>query len=102
MLFDAVVAHDLDMGHEVTHSWPEGWFGGETVFCPRNGATGENDGYLVNFVVCEATGESELHIVDAARLDDEAVCRLSIPTRVPTGYHAWWVSADELAHQQPA
>ncbi len=102
LAFDAVVGHDLETNTTVTHRWPEGWFGGETVFCPRTGATDENDGYLVTFVVCEATGESEVHVLDAQRLDDEPVCRLAVPVRVPTGYHTWWVSAAELAGQQPA
>ncbi len=102
LAFDAVIGHDLESGESVTHVWPTGWFGGETVFCPRTGGTAENDGYLVTFVVEEATGATEVHIVDAARLADEAVCRLSVPVRVPAGYHAWWVSATELAEQQDA
>jgi len=102
LAFDAVVGHDLSTGNSTAHLWPEGWFGGETVFCPRTGATAENDGYLVTFVVEEATGATEVHVVDASRLEDETVCRLSVPVRVPAGYHAWWITAAELAGQRPA
>ena len=100
LAFDGVIRHDLVTGDTVTHAWPDGWFGGETVFCPKAGRTGEDEGYLVTFVVNEASGESEVHVVDAAHLDAPPVCRLSVPVRVPTGYHTWWVSADDLAAQR--
>jgi hypothetical protein len=28
------------------------------------------------------------------------VARVRIPQRVPTGYHTWWVSRDDLATQR--
>ncbi len=101
LAFDAVVGHDLATGVEVAHTWPEGSFGGETVFCPRaSGSGAENDGYLVTFVADAATGASSVHVLDAAHLDDEAVCVLDVPQRVPAGYHTWWVSEAELAGQR--
>ena len=39
----------------------------------------------------EATGESELYVLDAAHVDAEPVARIAIPQRVPTGYHSWWI-----------
>ena len=30
----------------------------------------------------------------------EPVARIAIPQRVPTGYHTWWVGADEMARQR--
>ena len=92
LLFDAVVQHDRVRDTFVAHEWPAGWYGGETVFCPRDGATAEGDGYLVTFVVEEATGVSELHILDASDVSAAPVCRLAIPQRVPTGYHGCWIS----------
>ena len=100
LAFDAVIRHDLTTATAVTHPWPDGWYGGETVFCPKQGTTAEDDGYLVTFVVHEETGQSEVHVLDAARLGDEAVCRLSVPVRVPTGYHTWWVPQAELDAQR--
>jgi carotenoid cleavage dioxygenase-like enzyme len=43
----------------------------------------------------------ELYILDAAHVDEEPVARVQIPVRVPTGYHTWWVTADDLAAQRP-
>lgn len=103
LLFDGVIKYDYDDGcASNAHSYPDGWFGGETVFAPRAGSEGEDDGYLVTFVVEEATGTSEVHILDAQRVQDPPVCRMRVPQRVPTGYHTWWVpAADVAAQRQP-
>ena len=100
MLFDGVVKYDTDSGRSWTRRYPEGWYGGETVFAPRLGSRGEDDGYLLTFVVEEATGASELWVMDAGRPEGEPAARITIPQRVPTGYHTWWVGADDLARQR--
>ena len=94
---DGGIRHDRLTGATTTHTWPEGWYGCETPFCPKVGATDEAEGYLVAFVAEEATGRSEVHVLDAARLGDGPVCRLAVPARVPAGYHSWWVPAEDLA-----
>ena len=96
LLFDGVVRHDYQTNSVAAHDWPDGWYGGETVFSPRPNGTADDDGYLITFVVEEATGRSELHVLDAARISDEPVCRLAVPVRVPTGYHAAWIPGDVL------
>jgi carotenoid cleavage dioxygenase len=102
LMFDGVIKYDYGNGcSSVAHSYPEGWFGGETVFAPRDGARAEDDGYLVTFVVEESTGASEVHVLDAQRMADLPVCRLRVPQRVPTGYHTWWVTAADVATQRP-
>jgi carotenoid cleavage dioxygenase len=102
LMFDGVIKYDYGSGcSSAAHSYPEGCFGGETVFAPRDGARAEDDGYLVTFVVEESTGASEVYVLDAQRIADAPVCRLRVPHRVPTGYHTWWVSADEIATQRP-
>jgi carotenoid cleavage dioxygenase len=102
LLFDGVIKYDYADGCAAsTCAYPAGWFGGETVFAPRVDSRGEDDGYLMTFVVEEATGTSELWIVDAQRMTDGPVCRLAVPQRVPTGYHTWWVDAPSVATQRP-
>jgi carotenoid cleavage dioxygenase len=39
LLFDAVVRYDHERGKRTVHRYPEGSYGGETVFAPRTGAT---------------------------------------------------------------
>jgi carotenoid cleavage dioxygenase len=100
VLFDGVIKYDTDTGRSWLHRYPAGRFGGETVFAPRLGSRAEDDGYLLTFVVDEATGESELYVIDAAHVSEEPVARVRIPQRVPTGYHAWWIPPGELAGQR--
>lgn len=100
LLFDAVVKYDTDTGAGAAHEYPKGCFGGETAFAPRVGSKSEDDGYLVTFVANENTGHSELYIIDAQHMDRAPVARVQIPQRVPTGYHSWWVSAEDLAGQR--
>ncbi len=99
LLFDGVIKYDTDAGTSRTHTYPNGWFGGETPFAPREGSKSEDDGYLVTFVVNEASGESEVHVMDARDVERPPVARVKIPQRVPTGYHAYWVPGD--AHGGP-
>jgi carotenoid cleavage dioxygenase len=101
LLFDGVIKYDVERGSSRTHRYPAGWYGGETAFCPRIDARDEDDGYLCTFVANETSGESELHVLDARNLGDPPVARVKIPQRVPTGYHTWWVSADDLQKQRP-
>jgi carotenoid cleavage dioxygenase len=100
MRFDAVIKYDADTGKQVTHEYPKGSFGGETPFAPRLGAKSEDDGYLLTFVADEQSGTSEMHVLDAQDLGRGPVARVKIPQRVPTGYHTYWVPADELARQR--
>jgi carotenoid cleavage dioxygenase-like enzyme len=101
LLFDGFVKYDTDTGLGTAHGYGDGRFGGETVFAPRRGATAEDDGYVLTFVTEAGTGASEAIIVDAQRVEDGPVARIQIPQRVPIGYHAWWVGADELDLQPP-
>jgi carotenoid cleavage dioxygenase-like enzyme len=106
MLFDGVVKYDVgpDGGsvRSSTHAYPAGRFGGEVAFAPRVGSKGEDDGYLLTFVADEASGASELWVLDAGRVEGAPVARVTLPQRVPTGYHALWVPADEVERARAA
>jgi len=39
-------------------------------------------------------------VIDARNVSGPPLARVSIPQRVPTGYHAWWIGADDLAAQR--
>ena len=98
LAFDGVIRYDTDTGVGVESGYGDGWFGGETTFAPRVGAgAAEDDGYVLTFASHEATGESALLVLDAARVADGPVARVRIPQLVPAGYHSWWVGGDDLA-----
>ena len=100
LLFDGVIKYDVERGTSAVHAYPAGWYGGETAFCPRDGSTAEDDGYLCTFVVEEATGASELVVLDAKDVGRDPIARVKIPHRVPTGYHSWWVTAADVKRQR--
>lgn len=97
LLFDGLVKYDLQTGGSQTLVYGQRKFGGEASFAPRDGATAEDDGYLMTFVYDEETDGSELWIVDARQFDAGPVARLRIPQRVPIGYHSCWVGERELS-----
>jgi carotenoid cleavage dioxygenase len=95
--FDGLVRHDNLAGSKTEYRFGPGRWGSEAPFAPREGASVDSaDGYLVTFVQDEREGRSELDIFDAADLAAGPVARVLLPQRVPLGFHATWVRADQL------
>ncbi|WP_157245681.1 carotenoid oxygenase family protein [Nonomuraea typhae] len=95
-LFDGLVRYDNVTGSKETYRYGPGVYGSEAPFAPRDGSTGEDDGYLVSFVTDEREDRSEVQILDASRIADGPVARVLLPQRVPLGFHATWVRAEQL------
>ncbi|WP_433252966.1 carotenoid oxygenase family protein [Streptosporangium sp. CA-135522] len=95
-LFDGLVRYDNVTGAKETYRYGEHRYGSEAPFAPRDGATAEEDGYLVSFVTDEREGLSEVQVLHAANLSAGPVARILLPQRVPLGFHATWVRADQL------
>ncbi len=98
--FDGIVKYDLATGEETTFAYGARRFGGEPVFAPRPGGTGEDDGWLLTFVHDEGADRSELVVLDARQVASGPVARLLLPRRVPYGFHGIWVTADQIAAQR--
>ena len=97
--FDAVIQYDLVNGKQQTYEYPKNWYAGETTFAPANGATHEDDGYVLTYAAKVDGAESELWVLAASDIAQGPVARIQIPQRMPYGYHTWWVSAAEMAQQ---
>jgi carotenoid cleavage dioxygenase-like enzyme len=95
-LFDGLIKYDLSSGKSQIHEFRRGSYGGEAVFVPRPGATAEDDGWLVTFVYDTSEDASELVVVNAQDVTGKPVARVLIPQRVPYGFHAAWVSEEQL------
>lgn len=76
--------------------------GSEAIFVPaKPGVDGPEDaGYLIQFVSDESTGKSEVVIIDARTMSPEPVTSVRLPRRVPYGFHALFVSQEQLKQQQ--
>ncbi len=92
-LFNAALKYDDQTGEIQVHALGDGRWGGEGVFCKRDGAAAEDDGYLVLFVWDDNKQRSECMVIDARNFTAPPVARIMIPGRVPFGFHAGWAPA---------
>ena len=92
--FPKINKHDLRTGTRTQFDLGAGRHSAEPYFVPRQGGTGEDDGYLVTYVYDEGRGKSELVVLDAHDLSSPALARVLLPARVPYGFHGSWVPDD--------
>ncbi|XP_012065572.1 carotenoid 9,10(9',10')-cleavage dioxygenase 1 [Jatropha curcas] len=78
-----------------------GRFGSEAIFVPREPGTSseEDDGYLIFFVHDEKTGKSSANVIDAKTMSSDPVAVVELPHRVPYGFHAFFVTEEQLQEQ---
>ncbi|XP_059649112.1 carotenoid 9,10(9',10')-cleavage dioxygenase 1 isoform X1 [Cornus florida] len=78
-----------------------GRFGSEAIFVPRKpGITSEeDDGYLIFFAHDENTGKSAVNVIDAKTMSADPVAVVELPHRVPHGFHAFFVTEEQLQEQ---
>eukprot|EP00928_Gymnodinium_smaydae_P081779 TRINITY_DN65242_c0_g1_i1.p1 TRINITY_DN65242_c0_g1~~TRINITY_DN65242_c0_g1_i1.p1 ORF type:complete len:522 (-),score=74.86 TRINITY_DN65242_c0_g1_i1:334-1899(-) len=76
---------------------PEGVVGGEPVFMPKG--KGDDEGYLGLILWNENTKESTFALYDAKTFADKPVVELSIPQRVPLGFHTAWIDEAQFNKQ---
>ena len=86
------IKHDLVSGTRWTYDHGPGRGAGEPVFVGRDGATAEDDGWLLTFVHDVPAGTAELVVLDAQDLPRGPVARVLLPQRIPYGFHGNWVS----------
>ncbi|KAH1253044.1 Carotenoid 9,10(9',10')-cleavage dioxygenase 1 [Glycine max] len=58
-----------------------------SAFVPKEGGIEEDDGWIITFVHNEDTGISQVHIIDTKKFSGEAVAKITMPFRVPYGFH---------------
>ncbi|PRQ27514.1 putative 9-cis-epoxycarotenoid dioxygenase [Rosa chinensis] len=52
----------------------------------------EDDGWIITFVHNEETDVTQVHIIDAQDFEGEAIAKLTLPQRVPYGFHSTFLS----------
>lgn len=90
---DALAHIDLATGKHTTRRFDPGDGAGEPLFVPRSASAPEGDGYVIALVYRAATSTSELLILDAQDIAGEPVAVLTLPRRVPAGFHGSFVAA---------
>lgn len=89
-----VVKYDLQTGGRTVHDFGPTCLSGEPVFVPANDSAGEDDGFLVTFVMDMATESSSFVVLEAADMSAAPLAVVPLPQRVPQGFHGSWF-ADE-------
>uniref|UniRef100_A0ACD5YFK5 Uncharacterized protein n=1 Tax=Avena sativa TaxID=4498 RepID=A0ACD5YFK5_AVESA len=62
------------------------------TFVPKVSGANEDDGWIVSFVHDEGTHKSEVHIIDTRRFGCGPIAKITLPQRVPYGFHGAFVS----------
>jgi carotenoid cleavage dioxygenase-like enzyme len=89
--FPSIYKHDMHSGTASQFDVGPGRHSAEPVFIPKDGATAEDEGYLMTYVYDGNTDTSDLLILDAQDLSRPALAQVQLPVRVPFGFHGNWV-----------
>lgn len=91
-----VKKYDLLTNSFQRYEFGEGRTGSEAHLALRDGATEEDDGYLITMITDMIENRSECVILDAKDISQGPVARIVLPQRIPIGAHACWVEADRI------
>lgn len=69
------------------HMFEKNAFCSGATFVPRDGGLEEDDGWIITFVHNEDDGISQVHIIDTKKFCGETVAKITLPCRVPYGFH---------------
>ena len=84
--------YDFVSGDRTSHMLKNGRTGSEASFVPAENANSEDDGYIMSYVHDLEDNKSELVILSAKQMEDDPLCRIHLPVRVPAGFHGSWIA----------
>jgi carotenoid cleavage dioxygenase len=89
--YGPVLKHDVARGRAEAHHYGAGRASLEPVFVARPGATEEDDGWIMSYVYDATRDASDVVILDAQDFAGPPVATITLPVRVPFGFHGNWV-----------
>jgi carotenoid cleavage dioxygenase-like enzyme len=84
--------HDLETGTRETHDFGKGRMPGEFVFVPAHASSGEDEGWLVGYVLDINTDTTDLVILNARNFTGAPQATITIPQRIPPGFHGNFIA----------
>jgi carotenoid cleavage dioxygenase len=84
--------HDLGARTREVHDFGAGRMPGEFVFVPAHAGAGEDEGWLLGYVIDTHTDTTDFVILDAQKFAGPPVASIHIPHRIPPGFHGNWVA----------
>jgi carotenoid cleavage dioxygenase-like enzyme len=88
-----LIRHDLHTGGRQVHAFGANRYPGEFVFVPRHADSAEDDGWLMGYVIDVTSQTTDLVIINAQDFAGKAQATITLPHRVPPGFHGNWVPA---------
>jgi carotenoid cleavage dioxygenase len=88
----AILKHDLTTGGRAVHDFGPNRYPGEFVFVPRSDDAAEDDGWLIGLVVNMADETTDLVILKAQDFTGAPQATITLPHRVPPGFHGNWIA----------
>ncbi|WP_298957280.1 carotenoid oxygenase family protein [uncultured Methylobacterium sp.] len=85
-----VYKHDLETGERRVHDFGPDRIPGEFVFVPAHPGAGEDEGWLVGFVIDTASDTTDFAILDARSFEAPPVATIRLGHRIPPGFHGNW------------
>ncbi len=85
--------HDLAIGNYRVHDFGDDHLPGEFTFVPANADAGEDEGWLIGFVINMADETTEFTVLDARSFEAAPLATVRLPHRIPPGFHGNWFSA---------
>ena len=92
-VWSAIRKYDLERGKTETRRFGAGNGVGEPLFVPRTDTSAEDDGWVLVLVYDQARNASDFYVLDARDIAGEPAARVTLPHRVPYGFHGNWVAA---------
>ncbi len=90
-----LIKHDLQTGTRQIHEFGTNRFPGEFVFVPKSAAALEDEGWLMGYVINTAKNAvnetTDLVILNAQDFGGSPQAVITIPHRIPPGFHGNWV-----------
>lgn len=87
-----LIKHDLQTGSRQIHEFGVNRFPGEFVFVPKFADAAEDEGWLMGYVINTATQTTDLVILNAQDFSGSPQAVITIPHRIPPGFHGNWVA----------
>ena len=85
--------HDLQTGGRRVHDFGDNRVPGEFIFVPAADDAGEDEGWLVGFVIDTANEATDFAILDARSFEAAPVATVRLPHMIPPGFHGNWFPA---------
>jgi carotenoid cleavage dioxygenase-like enzyme len=92
-VWTAIQKYDLERGTSEMRSFGPENGSGEPLFVPRHEGAAEDDGYVLTLVYDKPRNASDFYVLDARHIQGEPIAKISIPHRIPYGFHGNWVAA---------